>query len=191
MLDSLRNDVHDSLTTLTGGDETASAELMELLYAELRALAGNYFRGLEAQTLQPTALVHEAFAKVAAKTSVRYNDRAHFFAICAVTMRHILADHARRRRAQKRGGDWKRVELEDLDTPDEPSQLDALALDEALTELASLNERQARIIEYRFFSGMTVEEVAEVLDISRSTVESDWRMARAWLTVRLERGEAS
>jgi len=183
-----RQDVTEALAALTGGDASAAAQLMDVVYDELRGLAEGYFRGQHpAQTLQPTALVHEAFLKVASRTGARYEDRSHFCAICAVAMRGILADHARRRMAAKRGGgaDWQRVSLEEGGTPAGGNELDALALDEALTMLEARSERQARIVEYRFFGGMTVEEVATVLGVSRSTVEDDWRIARAWLTVQL------
>ena len=159
---------------------------MELVYAELRDLAGRYFQGQRANhTLQPTALVHEAFARVATKTGAHLESRAHFTALCAIAMRNILADHARRRHAAKRGGGQQRTTLAGVGTP-AGSEVDALDLDAALTELEQRSERQARIIEYRFFSGMSVPDVALVLGVSRSTVESDWRMARAWLTVRLQ-----
>jgi len=181
-----------ALAELTGGDESAAARLMDLVYDELRALAGSYFADQPAaHTLQPTALVHEAFVKVTERTGLHFNDRAHFFAICAVAMRGILADYARRRRAAKRGGDWERVRLESVGTPAGTPDVDALALDEALDELATRSERQARIVEYRFFGGMTEAQIARVLGISRSTVQEDWRMARAWLLVQMQRARAS
>jgi len=180
-----REDAAAALAILTHGDSIAAAQLMEQVYAELRGLAGQYFRGQrQDHTLQPTALVHEAFARVAAATGAHLESRAHFTALCAIAMRNILADHARRRRAVKRGGGRKRVTLADVGAPVE-AEIDALDLDQALTELQERSERQARIVEYRYFSGMSVPEIVEVLGVSRSTVENDWRMARAWLTVRL------
>jgi RNA polymerase sigma factor (TIGR02999 family) len=176
---------------MTGGDQTAAARLMDLVYQQLRAIAGSYFRGQPAgHTLQPTALVHEAFVKLTEQTGVQWKDRAHFQAVAAVAMRGILADHARRRRALKRGGDRHRVSLTQVETPAGTDEVDMLALDEALGRLAELSERQAAIVEYRFFSGMTVEEVARVLDVSTWTVEQDWRMARAWLSAQLAAAEA-
>ncbi len=189
-----RADVTEALAALSGGDASDAARLMDLIYDELRVLAGSYFRGQPAaQTLQPTALVHEAFLKMAERTGARYEDRAHFFAVCAVAMRGILADHARRRRASKRGGDRERVPLSGIETPGggPGAEIDALALDEALDALAERSARHARIVEYRFFSGMTVDEVAQVLGVSRSTVEEDWRLARAWLSVRLGKQAAT
>ncbi len=186
-----RSDVTQVLAELTGGDDTAAAQLMALVYEELRALAGAAFRGQPAcHTLQPTALVHEAFVRITGRSGVQFKDRAHFFAVCAAVMRSILADYARKRRALKRGGDGNRVSLSGIETPSGTDEIDVLALDEALGRLAALNERQARIVECRCFSGMTVEEVARVLDVSVSTVEADWRMARAWLGVELSRGAA-
>jgi RNA polymerase sigma factor (TIGR02999 family) len=186
------SDLPPSLVSLMNGDEAASAKLVELVYGELRALAGAYFGGQGlAHTLQPTALVHEAFLKVAAQKQTEYQDQSHFFAVCAITMRSILADHARRRRAVKRGGNLNRVGMQNIGGADKDPDLAMLALDEALTQLASRSPRQARIVEYRFFAGMTVEEVAQVLEVSRSTVEEEWRMARAWLAVQIKKGDES
>ncbi len=185
-------EIPEELAALTAGDEAAAGRLMDVVYEELRALAGNYFRSEpEGHTLQPTALVNEAFIRVANRTGHAIEDRAHFLAVCALAMRAILTDHARRRRRIKRGGGRKRVDLTGIDASHDDPGLDALALDEALTALAENNERQARIVEYRFFSGMTIEEIRTVLGVSRSTVEDDWRMARAWLKVRLGAGPAT
>ena len=185
-------DVTQALLDLTGGDDSAAARLMEVVYDELRALAGNCFRGQRAaHTLQPTALVHEAFVRISNRGSFEFKDRAHFFAVCATIMRRILADHARTRRAKKRGGDWGRVTLANVQAPSGGDEIDVLDLDDALTRLARHSRRQARIVEYRFFSGMSVEEVAGTIGVSVSTVEEGWRMARAWLSVQLtEAGEA-
>jgi len=158
---------------------------VEDVYAHLRAVAGTYFRGRAANhTLQPTALVHEAWLRMA-KSDSAPTDREHFMAVAARAMRQILVDHARRRGAQKRGGDRERISLTGL-PGDAPGELDVLAVDAALTELAQLNERQARIVELRFFGGLTVPETADALDVSVATVEKDWRRARAWLYGKLE-----
>jgi RNA polymerase sigma factor (TIGR02999 family) len=163
---------------------------MDVVYEPLRALAGGYFRSESAShTLQPTALVHEVFLRVVDQRDAVWNDRAHFLAVCAIAMRGILVDHARAKAALKRGGERERVPLDSglaLGTEDE---VDLLDLEEHLTLLATLNERQARIVECRCFSGMTVPEVAEVLGVSARTVNEDWAVARAWLSVRLEAGE--
>jgi len=191
MDDARRDDITQVLAEVTGGDRAAAARLIDLVYEELRALAGSYFRGrAAAHTLQPTALVHEAFVKLVDRTGLEFKDRDHFFAVSAVVMRGILADYARRRQTAKRGGGWKRLTLSDADMPARGDDIDVLALDEALTRLAALSPRQARIVEYRFFSGMTVDTIGSVLGVSKSTVEEDWRMARAWLKVEIAKGTA-
>jgi RNA polymerase sigma factor (TIGR02999 family) len=179
-------DVTQVLTELRAGDATARTRLVELVYSQLRALARSFMRRQpEAHTLEPTALVHEAFLRLIGDEHVQWNDRAHFFAACGEVMRHILADHARRQRAAKRGGAVRQITLHNTfgATPD--TSIDIIALDDALATLASLNKRHARIVECRFFAGMTVPEVAEVLGVSARTVDSDWAMARAWLSARL------
>ncbi len=174
------------LARIREGDENAAADLMPLVYEELRTLAGRWFRHQPpSHTLQPTALVHEAFLRMVDRTGTDWKDRAHFCAVCAVAMRGILADHARRRRAAKRGGDWKRVTLTGTPAESGVDAIDALALDEALGRLAERSERQARLVEYRFFGGLSVEEAAAMLDVSAPTAERDWRMARAWLSAEL------
>ena len=181
------------------GRSSAVDQLLPLVYDELRALATSFFRGQRPDhTLQPTALVHEAYAKMVKPPAsspetgaARWNGRAHFFAVAATAMRQILANHARDRRAAKRGGDWHRVTLSDQLTPTAEHDFDLVALDDALGALALLDERQGRIVELRFFGEMTVEEIAHVLGISVSTVEREWRMARAWLSGRLREGESA
>lgn len=168
------------------GDEGAGQRLMEAVYEELRRLAGAYLAHQNAgHTLQPTALVHEAFIKLIDHDHAKWNGRAHFFAVAAKAMRHILVDHARARKADKRGGDWGRVTLDAAMMRVGDKGVDTLVVNEALEHLARLDERQSRIVELRFFGGLAVEEVAEVLGVSKSTVEAEWRMARAWLSRRL------
>ena len=170
------------LSELRDGDPSAADRLMTVVYDRLRNLAGAAFRDQRADhTLQPTALVHEVFVRLVEPGRVEWNDRTHFFAVAARAMRMVLADHARRRGAAKRGGDRARVALEDFSAEGEPPLLDLVDLDAALERLNELEPRHARIVELRFLSGLTVEEVATVLELSRTTVESDWRMARAWL----------
>ncbi len=181
------------LERASGGDSSASARLMEAVYDQLRALAGSYAGGRDANhTLQPTALVHEAFIKLVQSPGVKFNDRAHFFAVAATAMRQILMDHARNKRTAKRGGDarkigqpedWDRVTLANADSG--MGDADLVALDDVLSELARQDERMYRIVEMRFFGGLEVADVARLLDVSKSTVEGDWRAARAWLAVRL------
>lgn len=179
------------LVDLGRGDPSAAARLLPLVYDELRALAGRYFRRQRSDhTLQPTALVHEAFLRLVDQTHAQWNDRAHFFAVAAQAMRQILINHALARAAAKRGGGRARIALAEDLAPAAEHEFDALALDEALKQLAELDERKARIVELRFFGGLSVEEVAEVLGVSKTTVESDWRMARAWLSRALSVEEA-
>ena len=175
------------LSELRDGDPSAADRLMTVVYDRLRNLAGAAFRDQRADhTLQPTALVHEVFLRLVEPGRVEWNDRMHFFAVAARAMRMVLADHARRRGAAKRGGDRARVALEDFSAEGEPPLLDLVDLDAALERLNELEPRHVRIVELRFLSGLTVEEVATVLELSRTTVESDWRMARAWLARQLE-----
>jgi RNA polymerase sigma-70 factor (ECF subfamily) len=181
-----RTEITRLVSRAGAGDANASARLMELVYEELRALAGSYARGRPDQTLQPTALVHEAFLRLVDVPAGEWTDRAHFFAVAATAMRQVLADQARRRGAQKRGSAWDKVTLAGVALPGERDELDLLALDAALSELAALDERKHRVVELRFFGGLTVEEVAELLSVSVSTVESEWRAARSWLALRLK-----
>jgi RNA polymerase sigma-70 factor (ECF subfamily) len=168
------------------GDPDATARLLELVYSELRGLAGGYARGQRAgHTLQPTALVNEAFLKLVHSHEPAYHDRAHFLAVAATAMRQVLMDHARSRQAGKRGGEWEKVSLSDLRLEESGDEIDLVALDEALEKLRAFDERKHKVVELRFFGGLTVEEVARVLGLSTTTVEGEWRAARAWLAVRL------
>jgi RNA polymerase sigma factor (TIGR02999 family) len=174
------------LARLNDGDAAAADGLLNLIYEELRALAGSLFRGQPADhTLQPTALVHEAFIRLIDQTRVQFNDRAHFFAVAATAMRQILTDHARRTGSQKRGGDWKKVDLSAITPALDRDEVDVVVLDEALSTLAEADTRQARVVELRFFGGLTMEEIARVVGVSKATVELDWRTARAWLGTQL------
>lgn len=177
---------HDDVTRLLHelgkNDSDAVERLIPLLYSELRALAGRQMRSERADhTLQPTALVHEAFMRMVGGEPVPWKDRAHFFAVAAGTMRRILVDHARKHGAAKRGGGGRRVTLHDEIAADESGQVDVLALEEALTRLAAADERAAKVVELRFFAGLEIEETAEVLGVSPGTVKRDWRFAKAWL----------
>ncbi len=172
------------------GDDSAAARLFPVVYAELRYLAVACLRGQRSShTLQPTALVHEAYLKLVDQNEAAWNDRAHFCAVAARAMRQVLIDHARGRSAAKRGGGWRRVTLEAATDGAGASPLDLLALDEALDQLGAVDERQARIVELRFFAGLTIDEVAEVLDLSPRTVDLDWKMAKAWLSRALAEGD--
>jgi len=179
------------LSELARGDESAAARLLPLVYQELRALAHSYFDAERPDhTLEPTALVHEAFVRLVGQTRVEWRSRAHFFAVAATAMRRVLTDHARKHRALKRGGDQERIPLTNVPTPSGASLVDLVDLDDALERLAALDERQYRIVELRFFGGLTVEQVAEVLEVSKTTVEGEWRMARAWLSTVLRKADS-
>jgi RNA polymerase sigma-70 factor (ECF subfamily) len=179
------------LSDIAGGDRQAAVRLLPLVYDEFRALAMRHLaRERPGHTLQPTALVHEAYLKLVDQSRVNWRGRTHFFAIGAQAMRRILVEHARSRKRQKRGGGAQRVLLEEAVALVEQNPADVLALDEALVKLASLDERQALVVEYRFFGGLGMEEIAEVLGVSKRTVEGEWRLARAWLHRELSDGRA-
>jgi len=187
--------VTDTFLRWRSGDPTALDDLLPRVYDELRALADAYMRRERAgHTLQPTALVHEAFLRLLRLPPGSVQNRIHFFALAAQAMRRILADHARRHRAAKRGGGAVRVPLELVEggAPAAPAGDDVAAddLDAALEDLAKLDERQARVVELRFFGGLSIEETAEVLAVSTATVKRDWLVARAWLHRELRGGTA-
>jgi len=180
----------DDVSTRVGHGIPAE-RLFPLVYKELRAIADRWFRDLpKPYTLQPTAVVHEAFLRLAAQDGGKWRDSAHFKAIAAKAMRQVLADYGRRRQTAKRGANFRRVSLCEADTPPPSSswEVSAAMLDELLEELARLNERQATIVEMRFLGGLTVGEVAGVLGVSSRTVELDWKMARSWLLAKLRDG---
>lgn len=167
------------------GIEAARDELLPLVYDSLRHIAQNRLRNeREAHTLQPTALVNEAYLKLVDQ-SVSWQSRAHFFGVAARLMREILIDHARARQRTKRGGEWQRISLTDAETIAQEQTIDLLTLDDALQRLALVDSRKSLVVELRFFGGLTLEETAEVLRISTPTVEREWRAARAWLQTEL------
>ncbi len=164
------------------GDGSALEALLPLVYDEMRRLAGSYLRNeREGHTLQPTALAHEAYLRLIDQRSVTWQNRAHFMGLAAQAMRRILADHARRRGALKRGGDVPRVSLDDHDVAADSREVEIQELDTALEDLAKLEPRQARVVEMRFFGGLSIDEAAEVIGVSPATVKRDWTLARAWL----------
>ena len=170
------------------GDQAALEKLMPLVYSELRRLASNYLRRERAEhTLQPTALVNEAYLKLVDQRNAKWQNRAHFFGISAQLMRRILVDHARQHRAVKRGGSGQqRLSITSVEKLAKQPEVDLLALNEALDELAKMDPQQSRIVELKFFGGLSIDEVAEVLGIGHATVERDWKLARAWLRRQLE-----
>lgn len=181
-----RSEVTRLLSAINEGEAGAREALVPVVYGELRVLAESYMRKERpGHTLQPTALVNEAWIRLADQTRVEWKGRAHFFGIAAQAMRRILVDHHRRRTAARRGRDKAVTLIDDAaDTFSDP--LDFIALDRALDELAAMDPRAARIVEMRFFGGLTVEETAEVMEISTPTVKRDWRTAKAWLYQRLD-----
>lgn len=169
------------------GDKAALDKLTPLVYDELRRIAHRYVqRERNGHTLQTTALVNEAFVRLAGSENVAWQNRAHFFAVTAQVMRHILIDHARRRRYAKRGGEAQQVSLADADAMTPQRASDLVALDEALEELSRLDPRKARVVELRYFGGLSLEETAQALEVSPMTVRRDWRVAKAWLYRRMK-----
>lgn len=174
------------LNAVGAGSESAPGRLLELVYDDLRRLAAAYMQNERADhTLQATALVHEAFVRLVDWKNVSWESKAQFFAISAQVMRKILIDHARNKKAQKRGG--QKIALDDAVSFTGENEFDFLALEEALQNLETLDARQARIVELRFFGGLSIEETAHVLNISLSTVKREWRFARAWFQRELKK----
>ncbi|GJM24515.1 MAG: DNA-directed RNA polymerase sigma-70 factor [Phycisphaerae bacterium] len=177
-----QNDANSILKELTGGDQRAADRLMPMVYDELRMLAARHLRREAVNhTLQPTAIANEAYLRMVDQTRVDWKDRAHFLAVAATAVRRVLIDHARKKNSAKRGNDWQRVTLGDISAGQGAATLDLLALEDALESLQKLNERQCRVVQLRFFGGLTNEEIAHILGVSRSTVVDDWTIAKAWL----------
>jgi RNA polymerase sigma factor (TIGR02999 family) len=177
-----QQDVTRLLVRLTDGDRGVLDELLPVVYGELRKLASSYLRRERVgHTLQPTALVHEAYMRLVDQTQVQWQNRAHFFGVAAQMMRRILVDHARAHEAEKRGGEFQKLSLdENIDVSGE-RDVNLVALDDALNLLADVDPQKSKIVELRFFGGLSVEETAEVLGVSAPTVKRQWRMAKAWL----------
>lgn len=175
-----------ALAAVKEGDSKAAPELLALVYDELRRLAASKLAYAPGQTLQPTALVHEAWLRLVGDETRSFKDREHFFRACAEAMRHILIDRARQKKTQRHGGGYRRVEFEnfDLAAPSEDDQL--LAVNEALDKFALVHPVQAELVKLRYFAGLTNEEVAEVLGISLSTAKNYWAFSRAWLLNKIE-----
>jgi RNA polymerase sigma factor (TIGR02999 family) len=174
--------VTELLTRSRQGNEAALAQLLPLVYGELRRIADRYMRRERpGQTLQATALVHEAYLRLLKDTDLTCQNRAHFLAIAAQSMREILVERARARGASKRGGKRQRVTLDEAMAAGGDTSVDILALDQALERLAALDAEQARIVELRYFGGLTVEETAEAVGVSPATVKRSWAVSRAWL----------
>lgn len=184
-----KEDVTWLLSAVSAGDHGAVETLLPIVYNELRHRAGFLMqREREGHTLQPTALVHEAFLRLVQQERVEWQGRAHFFAVASQVMRRILVDHARARAAGKRGGRETRMALEEGLGLSAARDADVMAIDQALTKLAAIDQRQAEIVSLRFFGGLSVEEVAAVLSLPKRTVEAEWTMIRAWLRRELTEG---
>jgi RNA polymerase sigma factor (TIGR02999 family) len=179
-------DITETLAGLSRGDPGAMERLLPVVYDQMRRLAAAYLRNERpGHTLQPTALAHEAFLRIVVQKDVAWQSRAHFLGVAAQAMRRILVDHARRRKALRRGGGRTILSLEESGADSHQVPFDDL--DRALLDLARLSERQARVVELRYFGGLTIEETAEVMGTSPMTVKRDWTLARAWLFRELSR----
>ncbi|MEP7340129.1 MAG: sigma-70 family RNA polymerase sigma factor [Acidobacteriota bacterium] len=178
----MAEDITQLLLKWSDGDRSALDQLLPLVYNELRRLARSYLRRQAQQSvLQPTVLVHEAYLKLINQQHVSWQNRAQFFGLAAKIMRDLLVDHARRTQAAKRGGGDYSVSLTEADRVGQQKDFDLIALDEALDRLTKLEPRHSRVVEMKFFAGLTIEEIAEALKVSHATVERDWSLARAWL----------
>jgi RNA polymerase sigma-70 factor, ECF subfamily len=176
------DEVSALLCSVAKGDRDATSLLLPIVYAELRRLAAHYMQGERpGQTIQPTELVHEAYLRLVGRERVEWEGRAHFFAMAATSMRRILVDRARKKKAEKHGGGRKRMQLDDALVFSRERSKELIALDEALTRLERVSPRQSRIVELKFFGGLQIEEIAEIEAVSPTTVKQDWAVARAWL----------
>lgn len=177
-----KNQVTQILHDWSGGDSEAPERLMPLVYDEMRRIARSFIsRERQGHTLQPTALVNEAYLRLVDQNSVRWQSRAHFYSVAASMMRRVLIDHARTHATEKRGGGAVHLSIEDVQVPVEERAANFVAMDEALERLSQFNERGRKIVEMRFYAGMSDEEIAEVLGVSTRTVLRDWKAARVWL----------
>jgi RNA polymerase sigma factor (TIGR02999 family) len=182
-------DVTQLLVAWSNGEQEALERLTPLVYSELHRLAHRYMkRERGGHTLQSTALVHEAYQRLINLEGVSWQSRAHFFAVSAQLMRRILVDYARSRRYYKRGGEWRQVPLNQAVAVFQDRRTDLVALDDALQTLAEIDPRKGRVVEMRFFGGLSIKEVAEVLNVSPETVLRDWRLAKVWLLRQLSKG---
>ena len=182
MPDKYSKDITILLNELSKGNNLAVEQILPLVYDELRKISSKYLRDeYRNHTFQTTELVHEAYLKLIGNQQLSWQSRAHFFGIAAKTMRQILVDYARKRKAQKRGSGELKFSFDDVPVLSYESDKQILALDEALTKLEDIEERPSKIVELRYFSGLTIEETAEVLSVSKATVKRDWLFAKAWL----------
>ncbi|MBZ5689364.1 MAG: sigma-70 family RNA polymerase sigma factor [Acidobacteriia bacterium] len=186
------NQVTELLVRWRRGDRTALDSLLPLVYSELRRIANHFLQDERPDhTLQSTALVHEAYLRLAQQDLPQWQNRAHFFAVAAQLMRQILVDYARSHRASKRGGHVYKLALDEAEEQPRALEVDIVALDDALKSLAEMDSQQSRVVELKFFGGLSIDDTAEVLGISASTVKRDWITARAWLFRELDRSAAT
>ena len=185
------SEVTQLLAEYSEGNEAALDQLLPLVYAELHRMAQRYMRTENpAHTLQTTALIHEAYVRLTGLSPNKWQNRAHFFGVAARSMRHVLVDHARARRRERRGGEKRCIALDESLAVSGERLAGIVALDDALTDLAELHPRQSKVVELKYFGGLTVEETAEALQVSPETVMRDWRIAKAWLYRHLGGSEA-
>ena len=185
-MDGSAGDVTQLLREIHGGNQVSERELFSLIYQDLHRLAAGYMRRERPDhTLQATALVHEAYLRLFNGESFRWENRKQLFGSMAHIMRNLLVDHARKRRSDKRGGENRKLSLDEALVASDDQSANMLALNEALEELGRLNQRQVKVVELRYFGGLTVDETADALDVSPETVKLDWRFAKAWLNQRL------
>ncbi len=183
-----QKDVTGLLNAVGAGDQNAPGKLLELVYEDLRRLAAAYMKNERGDhTLQSTALVHEAFIRLVDWKTVSWENRAQFFAVAAEVMRKVLIDHARQKKAQKRDGGRQKIMLDEAVSFSSEKELDLLALEEVLAALETVDKRQAKIVELRFFGGLSIEETAHVLNVSETTVRREWTFAKAWFQRELTR----
>lgn len=188
MIAPRENEVSQLLIDWRDGDKAAFNKLVDLVHQELRGIARRYMRRERAgHTLESAALVNEAYLRLVDASRIDVQSRAHFFAVAAQLMRRILVDHARSRKYAKRGGAQPKLALSEADRFAQKQDIDLVALDDALKALATISEQQSRLVELRFFGGLTIEETAEVLGVSHTTVEKDWALSRAWLKREMQR----
>jgi RNA polymerase sigma factor (TIGR02999 family) len=190
--DEVPPEITQLLANWSAGEADAAEQLMPAVYAELRRIARQYWqRERNNHTLQPTALVHEAYLRLADQKQTRWQNRAQFFAVASQLMRRILVDHARAHLAEKRGGHAEHIKLEEALIPSAERAANLVALDDALSQLAAVDARKSRVVELRFFGGLTVEETSEAMGLNPATVRRDWTFAKAWLHRALGRGAQS
>ena len=185
MLNSEKQDITAMLTAWAEGNRDALDRLTSAFYPEFRRIARQYLRQRTGDSLESAALANEVYLKLTSAGRIRCEDRTHFLALCAQMIRHILVDHARRRSSNKRGGEAQQVSLDGVLLEVKTGGIEVIALDKALRALAEVDDRKSRVVELRYFGGLSVEETAEVLEISVETAKRDWKMARAWLYTQL------